>query len=418
MRIVEINTVCDTGSTGRIAAGVARIARQRGHEVYFAYGRGHHPEDISGYKIGNRIDFVFHVLLNFFKGKSGFGSKLVTKRFIGWLDYIQPDVIHLHNLHGFYIHVGMLFEYIKRHDIRVIWTLHDCWPFTGQCAYFDYAECDKWKDGCYDCPIYRTNYPYSLFCDNSKANYQKKKELFAGVSRLLIVTPSSWLNSLVRESFLGDYDSRIINNGIDTDVFRVLDKNSPTINRIREKYEIIADKKIVLGVANIWDHRKGLDEFCGLSDRLNKEQKTNSDIIIVLIGVSGHIAGQLRRCYSGRILGIEHTESLDELVAWYNIADVFVNPTLEDNFPTTNIEALACGTPVVTYDTGGSPEAIDEICGRIVKKGDISSLTLTILDMIDRKSGIADDCVKRANDFKQIDRLAEYVDIMESATES
>ena len=171
MRIVEVNTVCDTGSTGRIAANIYRLAEKRGHEVYFAYGRGKHPEDINGYKIGNFFDFTCHVLINFFRGKSGFGSKYTTKKFLKWLDEIKPDILHLHNIHGFYINVSFLFEYIKEHNIRVVWTLHDCWSFTGQCAHFDYVGCDKWKTGCYKCPIYRSNYPYSLFSTLHHRNY-------------------------------------------------------------------------------------------------------------------------------------------------------------------------------------------------------------------------------------------------------
>ncbi len=407
MRIVEINTVCDTGSTGRIAAGVARIAKQRGHEAFFAYGRGKHPADIQGYKIGNKGDFVIHVLLNFLRGKSGFGSLRVTKKFLRWLDIIHPDVLHLHNLHGFYINVELLFEYIKERNIPVVWTLHDCWPFTGQCAHFDYVGCNKWRTGCYNCPIYRTEYPYSLFCDNSKGNYDKKRGIFSGVNTLTIVTPSEWLSSLVKESFLKNYKIQIINNGIDLIRFRVMNPDDGTLERLRVRYSIKKDRRIVLGVANVWTERKGLDSFYQLANNLPMEY------LIILVGIKGRVARTIRSGYANRIIGIERTESIDELVCWYNIADVFVNPTLEDNFPTTNIEALACGTPIITYNTGGSPESVDSQCGIVVNKGDIIGLLNAVDSLSGRKKEMSHICRQKA--IQQYDgkkQLAQYIDLM------
>lgn len=410
MRIVEINTVCDTGSTGRVAAGVARLAMKAGHDVYFAYGRGKHPDDIKGYRIGNPLDFVCHVLVNFFGGKSGFGSSRVTKLFLSWLDLVQPDVIHIHNLHGFYINIELLFNYIKERDIAVIWTLHDCWSFTGQCAYFDYANCDKWKTECFKCPIYRKEYPYSLFCDNSRGNYISKKAIFANVKTLTIVTPSIWLKNLAKESFLGQYNIEVINNGIDLRRFYVVDEeDQKQISELRMKYGISADNRIVLGVANVWSNRKGLREFCMLSDQLG-EMYT-----IVLIGLSDLSIWKLKKKYRGRILGIRHTESIEELTLWYNTADVYINPTFEDNLPTTNIEALACGTPVITYATGGSAEILDEQCGIVVEKGDIGGLISAIDRIIEKKSIKPSKCRERAIKYYDMnDRFEEYVTLMES----
>ncbi len=405
MRILEINTVCDTGSTGRIAAGVARCAATVGHEVFFAYGRGDHPEDICGYKIGNLIDFACHVLINYFRGKSGFGSRYVTRKFIKWLDVIQPDVIHLHNLHGFYINVGMLFDYIKEKGIPVIWTLHDCWPFTGQCAYFDYAGCNKWQTECGDCPVYRTSYPYSLFRDNSRQNFYDKKTIFTGVRNIIVVTPSMWLERLVNKSFLKDYNVKVINNGVDLSRFRVIDDNFVDLKRLRTQYDITPETKVILGVANVWDKRKGLGDFIELAQLLEKEY------IIVLVGLRKSKAKHLRHY---RIHGITHTESIEELVMWYNIADVFVNPTLEDNFPTTNIEALACGTPVITYDTGGSSEIVDNDTGIVVEKGDVVQLAKSI-EVICKEGKISREkhCMERAKQFDSGSRYSEYVDLIE-----
>ncbi|MCR5398484.1 MAG: glycosyltransferase, partial [Lachnospiraceae bacterium] len=228
------------------------------------------------------------------------------------------------------------------------------------------------------------------------------------------VTPSKWLDMLVGESYLKEYDRLVIYNGIDKTAFRILDKKDEAIKRLRDKYEIDFDCKIILGVANIWDHRKGLEEFYGLSDRLLQDRDVCSKTIIVLIGVTGRIIRHLRRYYDGRIIGIKHTESVNELVAWYNLADVYVNPTLEDNFPTTNIEALSCGTPVVTYETGGSPESLDVTCGRVVKKGDRDCLKEAVLDLIAKKSKLTVHCVERSKYYDRNTRLTEYVDIMEN----
>ena len=406
-----INTVCNSGSTGRISAEIASLAQQRGHNVCFAYGRGSHPDDIQGYKIGNRIDFICHVLLNFVFGKSGFGSRIVTKRFLNWLKKNQPDIINIHNLHGFYIHVGMFFDYIKANDIPVVWTLHDCWSFTGQCAHFDYVGCDKWKRGCYKCPIFRTEYPYSLFCDNSEKNYIDKRRVFTGVKNLIIVTPSEWLSNLVKDSFLKEYEVKIINNGIDLNKFRIIRDDKSLISELREQNNISEQKKVVLGVANVWTERKGLNSFYQLANILPEEY------IIVLVGISTRIAKTIKNKYRGKIIGIKHTESIDELVCWYNLADVFVNPTLEDNFPTTNIEALACGTPVVTYKTGGSPESIDDNCGIVVDRADVVELRNAVIFAGSRKIH-RDICRNRAEIYSKTDRLMQYVLLMESMAKS
>lgn len=407
MRILIINTVCNSGSTGRISADIARLAQQRGHDVIFAYGRGGHPDDIQGYKIGNRIDFFCHVFLNFFRGRSGFGSKIVTKRFLRWLKKNQPDIINIHNLHGFYIHIGMLFDYIKMNNIPVVWTFHDCWPFTGQCAHFDYAGCDKWIKGCYSCPIYRTEYPYSLFCDNSKKNYIDKRNAFTKVNNMVVVTPSEWLSNLVKESFMKENEIRVINNGIDLNKFKVIQSDYSSLSEFKRKNNISPDKKIVLGVANVWTDRKGLNSFYQLANNLSDEY------VIVLVGVSKRVASIIKNNYRGRMVGIRHTESIDELVYWYNVAEVFVNPTLEDNFPTANIEALACGTPVITYRTGGSPEIIDDNCGVVVDRDEVAKLGEAVV-LVEKQKISKDACRKRAEMYDRSDKLIQYVLLMES----
>ena len=395
MKIVEINTVNGTGSTGKIAAALYHLANSQNHEPYIAYGRGQAPANIHGFKISNTLDFGIHVMSNFFCGNSGFASKRATKRFLNCLDSIQPNLLHLHNLHGFYLHVGLLFEYIKTHNLPVIWTLHDCWPFTGQCAYFDYAGCKKWQTECHHCPIYRTDYPYSLFKDNSKQNYIQKKEAFMGVNQMIITTPSHWLASLVQDSYLNQYSVKVIPNGIDLQLFKPI-----SIPFSANKYP---NKKILLGVANVWDKRKGLDYFLDLADMLDDTYH------IVLIGVSKKQQNMLQTKYSKKITAITRTTNQQELVHWYNAAYAFVNPTLEDNFPTTNLEALACGTPVITFNTGGSPESINNACGIVVKKGNIEDLKQAILSLDDNTEITRENCRKQAERYDKDVLFLEYM---------
>lgn len=393
-KIIQINTVYGIGSTGKIMAALYQIARAEGHDAYAAYGRGNAPADIQGYKIGNAPDFFTHVLINFFLGKSGFGSKTVTKRFLKWLDDIQPDLIHLHNLHGFYLHVGMLFEYIKQHHIPAIWTFHDCWPMTGQCAYFDYTGCEKWKTVCHHCPVYRSEYPYSLFKDNSRQNYLNKKNIFTNVPNMTIVTPSRWLGNIVKQSYLQEYPVRVIYNGIDTGLFKPAPPRSTD------------HRKIILGVANVWERRKGMNYFLELADVLD-----HTVYHIVLIGVSKKQQKYINKKYIGHITALTRTSTQAELVSWYNSAYVYVNPTLEDNFPTTNLEALACGTPVITFNTGGSPESLTDKCGIVVEKGNIEQLKEAILSLEHRTDITSSSCRQQALNYDKSQRFQEYLSL-------
>lgn len=398
MKIVQINTVYGTGSTGKITAALYSLARTEGFEAYAAYGRGKATSDTHTFKIGNPTDFLAHVLVNFFQGKSGFGSKTVTKRFLRWLDEIRPDVLHLHNLHGFYIHTGLLFDYIKSHNIPVIWTLHDCWPMTGQCAFFDYADCDRWQSSCHDCPIYRTEYPYSLFKDNSRRNYIDKKNIFSGVRDMTIVTPSKWMADIVKRSYLKDYPVKIIHNGVDLSLFKPVSSSSAPCSR-----------KVILGVANVWEHRKGLKYFLELADVLDA-----ASYHIVLIGVNRKQQRYIQKKYAGSVTALTRTSNQEELVQWYNRAYVYVNPTLEDNFPTTNLEALACGTPVITFNTGGSPESITDQCGITVEKGNTEQLKKAILSLENRPDITPSSCREQALLFDKETKFREYIELYHS----
>ena len=394
MRIVYINTVCGTGSTGKITTSLYHLSKTEGHEPYIAYGRGTASPELNSYKISNIFDFGIHVLSNFFLGNSGFASKKVTKKFLAWLDEAKPDILHLHNIHGFYLNIPIFFEYVKKKNIPVVWTLHDCWPLTGQCAFFEYSGCKKWKTGCYSCPVYRNDYPYSLFKDNSIKNYIMKKEAFTNIHDITIVTPSHWLASLVKESFLKDYPVHVIPNGIDLDLF----SPSPEIS-----YE--STQKIVLGVANVWDKRKGLTYFMKLAEQLD------SSYHIVIIGVSDKQKQFLHRSYPHKITAITRTTNQQELVQWYRKAHVFVNPTLEDNFPTTNLEALACGTPVITFCTGGSPESLTPFCGIVVEKENMNELKKAILSLSENMEITSYQCRQQALNYNRDTVFYPYLEI-------
>lgn len=349
MKLVQINTVCNC-STGKIMGDIQREANKNGYDTISFYGRGKGYNDLKCEKFGNSISFWIHVILNTLFDNQGHGSYFCTKKLIKRLREENPDIIHLHNLHGYYLSIPLLYKYLKEeYKGKIFWTFHDCWPFTGHCAYFTAVKCNKWKKQCYKCPN-KKEYPVSLFKDNSYNNYLEKKNMFTGLSNLTIITPSDWLNKLVKQSFLKKYNVVTINNGIDLNVFKpIIDKS------ILTKFSIPCDKKILLGVASVWDKRKGLDDFLKLSNELPKEY------IIVLVGLNNHQI-KMASCYNN-IIGIKRTENVNDLVKLYSIAYCFLNLTYEDNYPTVNMEAIACGTPVITYNTGGCSEQVNTSVG-------------------------------------------------------
>ncbi|WP_391202996.1 glycosyltransferase [Psychrobacillus sp. L4] len=393
MKVIQINSVCGIGSTGRIATDIHNILIEQGHESYISYGRDNPKNCDTAIKIGTKYDNYTHVALTRIYDKHGFGSKKATMEFIKKVEEFNPDVIHLHNIHGYYINIELLFDYLKKANKPIIWTLHDCWAFTGHCTHFDYTGCKKWKTGCSDCPE-KNSYPASAFIDNSKVNYFKKKDIFNGVKNLTIITPSKWLANLVQESYLRDYPVKVINNGIDLNVFQ------STKNNFREKNNL-EGKFIILGVASIWSRKKGFEYFLELSSRIKANE------IIVLVGVTE----KQKKLLPKNVLGINKTNNIKELAKIYSAADVFINPTLEDNFPTVNLEALACGTPVITFETGGSVESIDTNSGFIVEKGDIKGLINSIEKVKEQGKLIySTHCKNRARElYDKSDKFNEYL---------
>lgn len=366
MKVFQINTVCGVGSTGRIATDLYHVLKKEGHSCCIAYGRGKAPADVDSYKIGSTADFYLHTFFSRLTDGEGLFSEGATRRLLKKIQEYDPDIIHLHNIHGHYLNYPILFHFLQKYHKPVVWTLHDCWAFTGHCAYFDYVGCQLWQEGCQNCPQLKS-YPQSYGIDHSAENYARKKELFTGIERLHIVTPSQWLADLVKKSFLKEYPVTVIHNGIDTSVF------TPTESDFRKQHGL-ENKKILLGVASPWTPRKGLQDFIKLAPMLPENWK------IVLVGLSKRQLAHL----PSDILGLERTNNTKELAQIYTAADVFFNPTYEDNYPTTNLEAIACGTPVITYDTGGSPESAGDKAV-ILKKSQISQIS-SFLNLIRKAS--------------------------------
>jgi len=349
-KIVYINVVCN-GSTGKIMCDTALKAEKEGYETYCFYGRGNPKKNINAIKIGNKLSILFHVLLARF-GFNGHGSYFATKKLIKNLRKINPDIIHMHNIHGYYLNLKVLFKYLKNeYNGKIIWMLHDCWAFTGYCSYFSYVDCKKWQNKCYKCPQKKL-YPKE-FIDTSKREYKFKKKLFTGLNNLTLVTPSNWLKKVVEKSFLKEYPVKAIHNGINLDIFKPIDNYS-----VYKKYNIPKNKKILLGVANIWETRKGFDVFLELSKIIKEDE------IIILVGLNDKQLKDLPE----NIIGIIRTENQEELAELYSLSDVFINPSYEETFSLVTVEAMACGTPVVVCGLTAPKELVTDEVGVVVNE--------------------------------------------------
>lgn len=356
-KLLQINVVSNSLSTGKIAEGISNVVLSHGWESYIAYGRWAVPGNSKLLKIGPAINTYLHFIEQKIFDNEGLSSRIVTKRFIECLKQIKPDVIHLHIIHDHYINYKLLFEYFRTINVPVVWTFHDCWAITGHCMHFSTAKCERWTTLCHDCPI-KNEYPKTLL-DRSSSNYLLKKELFGSYPRLYVVPVSQWLGDLVKRSFLHNKLVSTIHNGIDLSIFNFAPKES------HRKFRIIA-------VSNGWVPFKGTDDIFKLRQKLPV-----SEYEIMMIGLN---QSQLRTLPNG-IVGLSRTHNVSELVRYYQEADVLINPTYADTFPTVNLEALACGTPVITYRTGGSPEAIDAKTGVVVEQGDIEGMASAIVKL-------------------------------------
>lgn len=397
--LLQINTVVNSGSHGRIAEEIGQLALAKGWNSYIAYGRNDRPSQSQLIKIGNDVDIKMHGIKTRLLDRHGFGSEKATIKLVERIKEIKPDVIHLHNIHGYYINIQILFKYLASASIPVVWTLHDCWSFTGHCSHFDFVGCSKWKTGCYSCPQ-KKEYPASLAFDNSKSNYLNKLKLFTSVKNLTIVPVSNWLANLVKESFLKNHSLQLIYNGVNLKTFY------PRYDKLINHKLGIENNFKILGVASSWSSRKGMNDFIRLSRIINP------DCVIILVGLNEK---QLKRLPSN-IIGISKTENVEQLAEIYSAADLFLNLTYEDNFPTTNLESLACGTPILTYNTGGSIEAVSPDTGFVVKKGDLDAVLEAIRLVKEKgKSTYTIACSERAvNLYNKDNRYIEYLNLYET----
>ncbi len=352
-KLIQINTVCNT-STGKLMGDIQKAAIKQGYRTLSIVGRRKPFSDMPCVKVGNIFSFGIHIFLTTVFDRQGFGSYFETQKIVKILKSENPDIIHLHNLHGYYLNLPVLFKYLTtEYKGKVFWTFHDCWALTGHCAYFTEARCKKWQRCCEKCPQ-KTEYPVSLFVDDSKMNYQKKKEMFTMLKHLTIVVPSDWMKEITEQSFMKKYPIKVVNNGIDMNVF----KYTVPSNSIYERYGIASNKKIIIGVASIWDKRKGLDDFIRLNGVISNEYQ------IVVVGLKKY---QIRELPRGMI-GICHTESKEELAMLYSLAEVFLNPSQEESFSLVTAEALACGTPIIVLSTSAVKEFVSGSNGIVLEE--------------------------------------------------
>lgn len=400
MKLLQINPVLRTStSTGRIIREIGDAAMASGWESYIAYSAGRDGKMECTSRIvpvGDRMSVAFHGLATRLFDKHGLASVEATKKFIKEIERINPDVIHIHNIHGYFLNYKILFDWLSRCGKQVIWTVHDCWLFTGHCYHYMNAGCDKWKYGCGQCPQTR-EFPKSWLIDRSAKNWCDKKNAFCSIpsDKMTIVTVSDWLKGEMQQSFLKDFRYKVIHNGIDTDVFKPSDGTA-----VRNRYGI-GDRKMYMGAASIWSTAKGLDDFISMASMLTPQE------VIVLVGLDKNQMARL----PDNIIGIPRTSDVHELAELYSAADAFLNLTYQDNYPTVNLESISCGTPVVTYRTGGSPESVTSQCGMVTDCGDVAQALAAA-----RKIAATDHSVWRDNcrayglaNFRKADRYADYI---------
>ena len=412
-KLLQINPVIRRNtSTGKIMQEIGELVTSRGWESWVAYSRGRDgvpgPESASALKgskllpVGSRLSVALHGLETRLLDRHGLGSRLATKRFVKAIKRLDPDVIHIHNIHGYFLNYKILFRYLAECGKPVIWTVHDCWLYTGHCYHYSAAHCFKWKTGCKDC-CQRREFPTSWFIDRSAANYRDKSESFNSIpkDKLTIVPVSEWMGNELKASFLGKCNIRVIHNGIDTDTFAPQDSAG-----IRSRYGI-GDRKVILGLASIWMKEKGFDDFVELSSMLSEDE------VIVMVG---RMTDEQKRRLPEGIVTIGRTDNVQQLAALYSAAVAFVNPTWQDNYPTVNLEAMACGTPVITYRTGGSIEAVSEDTGFVVEQGDVRGLLECVRKIEERgKECFSGKCRERAlKNFRKQDRYEDYMKLYDN----
>lgn len=407
-KLLQINPVLRVNtSTGRIMQEIGELAMLHGWKTYMAYSKGR--DGIKECKseivpVGDVWSTAWHGLETRLLDRHGLASDRATREFVKRIETIAPDIVHIHNIHGYFLNYRILFDFLSKSGIPVVWTVHDCWLYTGHCYYYSYAGCNKWQTGCGHCPQ-KKEFPASYFSDRSHRNWLDKKTAFTSMplDKLTIVPVSDWIREEMSRSFLKDYHFQVIHNGINTEVFDVYDATA-----VRQQYSL-GDKHIFLGVASIWSREKGLADFIKMSELIGQDE------VIVLVGIKPEDMKLLPK----NVVAIARTENIRQLAELYSAADVFINPTWQDNYPTVNLEAIACGTPVVTYRTGGSIEAITDTTGFIVEQGDVAGLVDAARCIIRRgKEAYRNVCRQYAvANFRKEDRYADYLNLYRQLTE-
>lgn len=396
--LLQINSVVNSGSTGHIAEDIGRLAIANGWESYIAYGRKALPSESHLIRIGNKADVLWHVLVTRLLDLHGLASRRATKKLVRQIKKIKPDVIHLHNIHGYYLNYKILFKYLAESGTPVVWTMHDCWAATGHCPYYTFVQCIVWQSegGCTNCPQ-KEGYPSSVLFSNAAYNFKCKKKYFNLLSenQLTIVAPSKWLSDEIGKSYLGHYRRKVIHNGIDLNIFR---PSEPVPLKMAEQKEFV-----ILGVANVWSERKGLTDFITLASLLAEDER------IVLIGLSEEQCRNLPE----KITAVTRTDSIQQLVEYYSGADVYFNASLEETFGMTCVEAQACGTPVIAYDSTAVPETFCERTGVLVDKNDVSAVYDAIRKIKELgKAFYSEKCVEYVkNHFSMVDRIRDMLDL-------
>lgn len=392
-RLLQINTVVNSGSVGRIAEDIGKWVQQNGWESYIAYGRNKRDSNSRLIRIGSDWDVKLHGVQTRIFDSHGLGSKRATERFIRQLQEIRPDIIHLHNLHGYYLNIEVFFNYLSQCNIPVVWTLHDCWSFTGHCVHFQDIDCQRWQLQCEKCPL-KKNYPASLLLDRSFRNYIDKRKLFTSVPNMTVVPVCHWLENMVKKSFLKGMKTHVIHNGIDTEIFA-----PQNTSEVCKKYGL-ENKFVLIAIANVWNSTKGFEDILQISQNLSCDDR------ILMIGVNKRQKQEL----PPNVIGIERTENMHELAELYSVADVLINPTYQDTFPTINLEAQACGVPVVTYATGGCSEAVNNETGIVVRTGDVGKF-MNAIAVVKQKGKVAYSSFCRENiwnHYRKENKYSEY----------
>lgn len=396
-KLLQICVEGNTGSTGTIAEAIGQFVLNKGWQSCIAHGRFPRPSKSKLFRIGSDWDALVHGVETRIFDRHGLGSRRATKELIKQIEDYKPDIIHLHHLHGYYINIEIFFNYLSVKNIPVVWTFHDCWSFTGHCAYYSMAGCEKWQTECNDCPQSKI-YPASIIVDRSYKNYYLKKHLFLSVNNLTIVAVSKWLQDQVNKSFLRDVPNQIIYNGININTFN----SEPNKNNIKDKFGI-GNKFLLLGIASPWSERKGFLDFLTLSRLID------NNTIIMLIGLKSNEINKLPK----NIIGLTKTENQGELKEIYSAADLFLNFSVEESFGLTTAESLACGTPAIVYNNTACPEVVSSKTGFVINPHDLKAVIEIITAMkVAGKSGYSEACRERAiTMFDQENKFKEYIEL-------